>query len=259
VEPQPHEVFEWRQTECGRVLLCRHLGAASVHVFTTRDLNLERPETGGDGWAKVARAVGVMPPALRRVRQIHGARVAVFRRGGAWPSTLPAADVAVTNDPTIAVTVQVADCVPILLADLRTGVVGAAHGGWRGTAAGVGRAAVEALEREFGSRPIDLVAAIGPSVGPCCYEVGELVREAFAQAGTGSEQMDRWFKKDGSDRLFLDLWGATRDQLEAAGLSPERIHVAGLCTMTHRDRFYSYRADGPGTGRMAGAIRMKAG
>lgn len=258
MDPQPHGAFEWKLAECGRVLHCPQLATAAVHLFTARDLILERVEAGGDGWARVARAVGVTPPSLRRIRQVHGAAVAVFRRGHPDAALVPAADIAITDDPAIALAVQVADCVPILLADRRTGVVAAAHGGWRGTAAGVGEAAVVALGHAFGSRPADLVAAIGPSVGPCCYQVGEEVRQAFARAGANSAHLDRWFARDGADQLSLDLWRATRDQLEAAGLSPERIHVAGLCTITHRDRFYSYRADGPGTGRMAGAIRMIA-
>jgi hypothetical protein len=204
----------------------------------------------------VAGAVGVAPEALRRVRQVHGAAAVCYRKGDRRPGPWPAADIVLTDDPSLAVAVQVADCVPLLLADAGTGAVCAAHVGWRGAAAGVPGAAVAALADAFGSRPADLVAAIGPSIGPCCYEVGEEVRDAFRRAAGGGWSGDAWFQPGTRGRPHLDLWRATADQLLAAGLDPRRVHASRLCTSDHRRFFYSYRADGPGTGRMAAAIRM---
>jgi len=116
----------------------------------------------------------------------------------------------------------------------------------------VARATVDALSRAFGSVPADLVAAVGPSIGPCCYEVGAEVRERFgAHAGA-------WFTAGPRGRPHLDLWRATSDQLLAAGLPPEHVHLSRLCTATWPAVFYSYRREGSGTGRMAGVIRVRA-
>jgi polyphenol oxidase len=194
-------------------------------------------------------------PAERvvRVAQVHGGDALVLRRGDRLSGDLPPADIIVSDAPGTALVVCVADCVPLLLADPDTGAVAAAHAGWRGTAAGVAGLAVRVLQQEFGADPGRLMAAVGPSIGGCCYEVGAEVRDAFATAG---HPVAEWFAPSG-DRFRLDLWRATRDQLESAGVPPAQTRVAGLCTATHRDRFFSYRAEGPGTGRLAAAIRPR--
>jgi len=257
VRPSAGDGFEWTSEAWGPALRCTPLGEVAAHLFTTRPLALERAESDGAAWRTLAGAMGVAPAGLRRVRQVHGTAVACYRAGESAADGLRAADIIVTDDSALAVAVQVADCVPLLVADRRSGAVAAAHAGWRGTMAGVAAAAVAALAREFGARPADLVAAAGPSIGPCCYEVGEEVREAFRQAGFGEARVGRWFAEGPRGRPYLDLWRATADQLEAAGVPPPAIHLSASCTATHRQTFWSYRADGPGTGRLAGAIRMK--
>ncbi len=163
----------------------------------------------------------------------------------------------VTDDPTIALGIRVADCVPIVLSDPRTRTVGIAHAGWRGTAAGVAREVVRAMRDDFGVRPDEVIAAIGPSIGPCCYEVGEGVRAAFASAGYRTE-VERWFKTHPGVRLHLDLWRANREQLVSAGLLDGRIHTAALCTATRLDLFYSHRRERTGAGRLAAVVRVRA-
>jgi len=167
----------------------------------------------------------------------------------------------VSNAAGVGIGVRSADCVPLLLADAVTGAVAAVHAGWRGTAAGAARAAVSALTREFGSRPADLVAAIGPSIGPCCYEVGPELVDAFAAAGHERHHIDRWFLALPPPRgsralpsLRLDLAAANRDQLILAGASPEHVHLCGLCTAMHLDVLTSYRAEREGAGRIMGVI-----
>ena len=181
------------------------------------------------------------------------------------------ADILMTDHTGVAAAVQTADCVPLLLADTRTGAVAAAHAGWRGLAERVPLAVVQAMEAEFGSRASKLIAAVGPSIGPCCYEIGGDLRHRFAAAFTNWE-MARWFSLEPrpsaanrslaalSDRArdghgFLDLWTAARDQLRAAGVREDRIFVAELCTASHPPTFCSSRRDGPQAGRMAAAIR----
>ena len=148
-----------------------------------------------DAWREIAEAVGTDPGRLLRVRQVHGADVLVHRAGRP-PASDAAADIIVGDDASMALAIQTADCVPLLIGDRRTGAVAAAHAGWRGTALRVAAAAVNAMTTEFGSRPSDLVAAVGPSIGPCCYQVGVDVRERFAHEGFHDAELARWFSTD---------------------------------------------------------------
>jgi YfiH family protein len=195
-------------------------------------------------------------------KQVHGRTVVVMRDGDAVPAAAPEADAFVSSNPDIAVAIRVADCVPLLMADRRRGVVAAVHAGWRGTAAGAAVAALDALEREFGTQPADVVAAIGPSIGPCCYEVGSELVDAFAAAGHERSLIDRWFLAPAPERgsrerpkLRLDVVGANRDQLLLAGVPEAHIHVSGLCTAMHLDVLTSYRVEKDAAGRLAGVIR----
>jgi YfiH family protein len=146
----------------------------------------------------------------------------------------------------------------MLIADRGCGAAGAVHAGWRGTSAGIAATAIETMTQEFGTAASDLVVAIGPSIGACCYEVGDELRDAFRSAGATDDQLARWFWRTATGSLRLDLWTANRDQLVAAGVPADRIHIAGLCTQTHAHLFESYRAAGVAAGRMAALIRVPA-
>jgi polyphenol oxidase len=235
-------------------LECAPLAAVAPHVFTSRALTLR--DTAGE-WQAVASSLGVSVDDLLLVKQVHGAEVATASRGRTRLWARPEADVIVTDDQGVAVGVRVADCVPILLAEDTRTAVAAVHAGWRGTAKRAAIAGIDALQRDFGIRPERLVAAVGPSIGPCCYEVGQTTRDAFHAAGHHELFLERWFEPRSGGKYHLDLWRATRDQLEGAGLLPANIHIAELCTKTHSAVFHSYRADGEGTGRLLGAIRIR--
>ena len=224
----------------------------AAHVFTTGNLRLVDDERE---WSAVAEMLGVAPGQLRLIRQVHGIAVTVVRAGEQPPVERSEADIVISDNPEVAVGVRVADCAPVLLADTRLGVVGAVHAGWRGTLQGAAGAAVAAMTRAFGSRPGDLLAAVGPCLGPCCGEVGPEVVELFRKAGHPAQDLDRWFTPGLSGRSFLDLWAANRDQLAAAGLRPARISLAELCTKTHHALLHSDRAHGTAAGRMVAAIR----
>ena len=262
--PQPNDGFAWVQASAGPALVCRALEPVA-HLFTTRGWSLGSRTAGDadDGWDQVSAALDVSAASLVRAHQVHGAAVLV-RRAGRTDAPLdasrgrPDADIVMSNDSTLALAIQTADCVPLLLADRRTGVVAAAHAGWRGLAARVPAVAVDALAREFGSRPEDLVAAAGPSISAPRYEVGIEARGSFEHAAYSAAQLARWFSPGArSDHWYFDLCQAVRDQLESAGVPTGQIHVAALCTATYPDLFCSYRRDPMAAGRMAAVVRAR--
>ncbi len=251
--PAPAAAFRWTSEPWGPMLRCTPLEAVARHGFTSRQLELRPGDAAPAAWVSAAASVGCRVPQLARVRQVHGAAVRVVRAADV-AAPVPEADAAITNAPGVAVAVVAADCVPVLLGDPLTGAVAAVHAGWRGTAADAVGAAVAGLRREFGVSPASLVAAIGPSIGACCYEVGEELLREFAAAGHSSVDLAEWFARDRGGRLRLDLWQANADLLVAAGVPRARVHVAGLCTKTHVDVFASFRAEGDRAGRMAAII-----
>jgi YfiH family protein len=241
------------------------------HFFTSRAWSLGSGAADDGKWAEVARSVETDPPRLLRAHQVHGVAHVAHHPG--QPVRPPGdADIVMSGDRRVAVAVQTADCVPVLLVDTRTGAVAAVHAGWRGLVQRAPVTAVEAMETEFGTRASKLVVAVGGAIGPCCYEVGPEVADRFAAAGFPEWERERWFSpeprvsdvnpsmpgvrrgsRDGHS--FLDLWTLTYDQLRAAGVREDRIFVARLCTASHPDVFCSYRRDGVHAGRMAAVIR----
>ena len=203
-------------------------------MFTTRTV----PLSSSDDWRLLAQALDaerVVTP-----HQVHGREVAVIRRGLPPPVERPTCDALVADGPETAVAIRAADCVPVLLADARTGVVAAVHAGWRGTLATAVLVAVNRLKNEYGAKPENMRVAIGASAGPCCYEVGSEVIDAFtSRFGSGANL----FRTTRPGHAMVDLLKANRDQLESAGVLPERIHTAPICTMDRTDLFFSYRKE----------------
>jgi YfiH family protein len=241
--PQPSGEFEWAQASWGAALRCRAI--AVPHLFSTRALPLRRSDAA---WDQLALELGVAQARMFRPVQVHGTATIVAPPIDAASPSLGKADIILTGAADAAVAIQAADCVPMLFLDRTTGAVAAAHAGWRGTAAGVAQSAVRAMARHFNSQPADLVVAIGPSIGPCCYQVGAEVLAPFGAEGR------RWFYHL-AGKWMLNLWSANRDQLVAAGVDGANVHVAELCTAMYPDVFDSFRRDGDRSGRMAAAIK----
>ncbi len=234
--------------------------AGFPHGFTTRDGGVSEPpydrlNLGGlvgddparveENWRRLERATGLR---FARVRQVHGARV-VRASGPSAPTE--EADVVICAAAGIAACVSVADCVPVLLADPETGAVAAVHAGWRGTLARAAAEAVAALEADAGAQAARLLAAVGPSIGPCCYEVSEDLGARFR------DEVDPAVVRGGG-RPRLDLWRANARILSDAGVRPDRIEVLGRCTSCERDLFFSHRRDAGRTGRQMAFIAPRA-
>ena len=252
--PAVSDAFQWTESPLGMLLVARAFRLLR-HGWTTRQLELNG-SAGREqhGWNRVAAAAELQPGQLVRLRQVHGAEVFVADDG--VPPDRPEADVVLSGRADVVVAVQVADCAPVLLATRSGHAAGAAHAGWRGTASDASGAAVRAMAGRFDVDSASLSAAIGPAIGPCCYEVGEELISAFAERGWSEAERNRWFaRRDG--RLFLDVWQANADQLQKAGIPPHQVHVSRLCTACHPEWFYSYRREGAGTGRLAAFIRPR--
>lgn len=241
--------FRWAETPAGTVLTSVALSALAPHVFTTCDLAFRGGPIDPD-YASLAAVFRVDEHQIVRVRQVHGKAI-LDVDPGTEVGRIPDADALISTDPNRVLAVRVADCVPVLMADRQQRVVAAVHAGWRGTVAGIAAETVKRLS-ERGFPPADLVAAVGPSIGPCCYQVDIVVKNAF-EAVHG--ERTGWFTADGPGRWKLDLWMATVDQLVAAGVPREAIHVARLCTAHHAEAFHSFRRD-RSEGRMVAAIRV---
>ncbi len=202
-----------------------------------------------------------------RLRQCHSDGVVCL--DGFEPGDLPAeGDALITRRSGLLLAVQVADCLPVLIADKAKRVLAAVHAGWRGLLAGVVPRTLEAMQSRYASDPCDCLAVIGPSIGPCCYEVGQEVARPFEEAFPGRPRLWRNLQpaagvlacgtgpSDASPgaRRTLDLSAACRCQLESAGLPESSVFSHPPCTCCHRDVFHSYRAEGGSAGRMLAAI-----
>ncbi len=226
------------------------------HAFTTRAGGLGARSGGirmpGD-WEAVARSFGIAPDRLVTVQQVHGREVIAVSGEDFRGLGRRRADGLVTDAKGIALGVETADCVPILLLDPRTPAVGAVHAGWRSTVQQIARRAVERMQHEYGSDPSGMLAAIGPAIGPECYEVDEPVMGPVRQAFPFWKDLA---ESRGSGLWSLDLAKANRIELAQAGLKERNIHDLGLCTACHPDQFYSFRREGR-TGRMLAVIMIE--
>jgi len=227
------------------------------HAFTTRANGLGVRNNGikspGD-WDAVAEAFAVSPDRVVTVNQVHGDTIVVVDDENYRILKTIQADAMVTRVPGIAIGVETADCVPVLLFDPVTRSIAAIHAGWRGMVKKIVQKTMTRMQDQFGSDPARMIAAIGPAIGPECYEVDEPVMGPMREAFPFWQDV---VKPHGAGRWSLDLVKTNKMELVRIGLAEQNVHALGLCTSCRKDLFYSFRAEGR-TGRMLSMIMLKA-
>jgi YfiH family protein len=257
------------QTKAGlRFFQFEELGAGITQAIFTRQGGLSpEPWTGlnmggtvGDDPELVYKnrqcaliALECDPESVYDVWQVHGITVVVAESPRPKEMTHLQADGILTDSSGVTLLMRFADCVPVLLHDPIRRIVGIAHAGWMGTVRGIGRTIVEAMQARFGSKPADILAAIGPSIGPDHYEVGPDVEVQVRQA-FGKQASSLMYKS--AEKIHFNLWAANRLTLEQAGV--KQIELAGLCTACNTDDWYSHRAEHGRTGRFGAIIKLNS-
>ena len=215
--------------------------------------------TVGDDLARVRanrnlslEALGCAPESVFDVWQVHGTDVVCAHAPRPEGESLRQADIILTDKCDLTLYMRFADCVPILFHDARKGVVGVAHAGWRGTLRDVARSTVDAMIKNYGSNPADIVAGIGPSIGPDHYEIGsDVILQVMQKFGDESEL----FLKSHNGKIHFDLWKTNKVLLEQAGVG--KIEVAEICTACHTADWFSHRAEKGRTGRFGALISLQ--
>lgn len=237
------------------------LGGVSTGCLSSLNLGLHRgdlPENVAENFRILGAGVGFDWKKTVFTRQTHTDIVRQVGAGNAGEGLLrpvePECDALISNTPGLALCAFTADCTPILLWDRKTGAVGAIHAGWRGTVAGIAEKTVKAMEKAFGTRPEELIAAIGPCIGPCCFETGPEVPQAL-RACLGDRAKP--FIQPEGEKFLVDLKGANRAILERAGV--RQIAVSSECTRCLPRRYWSHRRTGQQRGSMAAVIVCQEG
>lgn len=238
---------------------CTRLGGASEHDY--KSLNMSFNEGDDEykvlaNWSKLAEDFAIPVEQFLVVNQVHGSDIFHIGYSGRYFTSRAELDydAIVTNRPGLAICVKTADCVPVFLVDPGKKVIAVVHAGWRGSAAGITAKVVDLFVREYRSEPGDVLAAIGPSIGRCCYEVDAVCAGAFAQQKNGECFL---FPQKNKERWMLDLAEANRRQLVSCGVPGNNIEVSDFCTSCRRDLFFSYRAAGGVTGRQINFMMIR--
>ncbi len=237
------------------------LGGVSTGVFQSMNLSFTRHDDQSavlKNFDLFCSAINVdvhnvVLPDQRHNTEIYNATAADKGRGIFKKKGYHNIDGLVTDEPNVVLCTQYADCVPLFFADNVRRVVGMAHAGWKGTAARIGRVMIERMCSDYGCRPQNIIAGIGPSIGLCCFEVDLPVYRIFADM---EETDGRCFSFGKQNKYHVDLWEINRRILLSAGLDNSNITVTDLCTRCHPDIFWSHRAAGSARGSLAGFIAI---
>ncbi|MBI3353579.1 MAG: peptidoglycan editing factor PgeF [Nitrospirae bacterium] len=223
------------------------------HSFIIKQKN-SAVEANGALKETAARILNLEKWQVETINQTHSDAVFVHNEECRASESDEGFDAHITNNSGIAIGVVTADCVPVLLIDRKKRIVAAVHSGWRGTAKRILQKTVKKMSDSFGSKPEDMIAGIGPSIGQCCYEVDEKVIEPMKRE---FDYLNRFSIQKKENKWHIDLQMINREQLIETGLKPTNINIVSLCTFCYPDLFYSYRRDGAGTGRMMAVVMIK--
>jgi YfiH family protein len=236
---------------------CSRRGGVSEGAFSSLNVGLrvgDREEDVRRNLAIVGEAFTIPHGCLVLMGQVHGDRIRVIDGDEPPPACIPACDGLITARPGVALAVRTADCVPLFFVDRVRRIIGAAHAGWRGTALGMAARMVDAFVEGFASRPEDILIAVGPAVGPCCYQVDAPVSAAL-MARAGADRFLRPCPERG--RWMLDLALANRLQIRERGVPDGNILSAGLCTACRQELFFSHRASRGRAGRQSNFLMLR--
>ncbi len=206
-------------------------------------------------WDKLATSFEIPLENFLVLNQVHGDAIYVIKPHGEYFDSREALDydAIVTNRPNVACCIKTADCAPVFVVDPVKKVIAAVHAGWKGTAKKITAKTVRVMKDRYGCDPHDMLSAIGPAIGACCYEVDSPAAEAFASHVFREAFLHPGVKKN---RWMLDLAEANRLQLLGEGLGPERVETSGWCTKCHPDAFFSHRGSGGITGRQINFVMI---
>lgn len=250
---------DWTGTAHG---FSTRLGGVSPAPWDSLNLGASRgdvPANVRENFRRLCAALGADPGALVKNHQVHSTRIRPVTKADvmedpAAPGVFEA-DGLVTDQTGVCLTIFSGDCIPILLYDPVRRCIAAAHAGWRGTAAGIAARAAEAMVRDYGCSARNILAAIGPGIGPCCFETHiDVPNDLRAGLGRGAEPFIR--PLPGGEKYQVDLKKANGRWLERSGLDPNHIAICSACTACDLDTFWSHRVQGTTRGSMAAMIQL---
>ncbi len=238
---------------------CTRQGGASQDEYASLNMSFREGDEDSNvlqNWGRLAAAFAIPLEQFLVVNQVHRDEIFVIKPYGGYFSSRAELDydAIVTDRANVAICIKTADCVPVFIADRIKKIIGVVHGGWRGTSLGITAKVIRLLQDQYGSSPEHILAAIGPSIGKCCYQVDSTVAESFYKQ-KGHEHF--LFAGTGKNKWMLDLAEANRRQILDCGINESNIEVSGCCTMCNQDVFFSHRGSGGITGRQINFMMIK--
>lgn len=262
-ETQIYEIPSFAKTGLVSHGFTTRLGGRGVAPYDTLNLAFhvgDDPETVNANRQIVCQALDSKIDNVVSAKQVHGVNIKIVtaedagRGAVSYDTALPDTDGLITNVPGLLLATFYADCVPIFILDPVQKVIASVHAGWKGTVGRIGALAVKKMTESFGSNPKDCLVGIGPSIGPCCYEVDEPVISRFRKEFDWRDQI---LEFTSSDRAKLNLWQANRNIMIEAGIMADNVELSNICTCCNTDKLFSYRGENGTTGRMGAFIMLK--
>jgi YfiH family protein len=239
---------------------CTRRGGASRDDY--KSLNMSFREGDEEfrvlsNWDCLATVFAIPVEQFLAVNQVHGDAIFIIKPHGSYFSTRDELnyDAIVTSRADLAICIKTADCVPVFIVDQVKKVIAVVHAGWKGSALGISAKVIRLMQKQYGCLPQDILAAIGPSIGKCCYEVDQITADTFRKQNNSDLFLQQGKKKD---KWILDLAEANRRQILEAGVQESNVDVAGCCTACNQDMFFSHRGSGGITGRQVNFMMIKS-